>query len=911
MMALSNHKKLSLLGASLLIITAILASIQIATPHTLAASATCPDITGQGVAIPVDGVPNAGILDFSNAMPAFQYQACLEDNGTNGQGPFLVKGWTWDTNLGWVSFFCDDEDNNPATEHTNLGRPCGNVQYGVTMDGPASGTFGMLHEYAWGDNTGWISFNCADLGICATAPYFVQAEPTDPACVGKVFDTDAACPSVTHPLESTFAWSDNVGWLDLTNIVFPINAVLNPQPIEDIEALFEITPNPLGLPQESIPWADGADGYDLTLYLYNKADGTGIDPSLYTIQTEVIWAEDSVDLDQTDATQGDYKACGGSNCGAVTKPLILHDQPYGQAVRYGFRSKVTSVAPTSDQNGTADGSMLFKDFILGHDDVPESNLVISQVKVSVLQNEQGTCLIGDANNNCSPEVIWDGNQLKLPFKPAVSVNQLNVNDPISTNTLEAQYNVAKEIKYTTSCHNEGNEFANADCNGASIHFQTGVDSPFDLVIDTDNNGATCNDLQAVRIPTHLPWAEQEQTFQITPVFESMNGDCALTGPPVGNNTYIYSTVSYSLSGKNVNYFSNKLPRVEGTLVVNPIANIKGQVYSQGVTNPQSGKEIRSLGDISTNILRNTLSRNVSSIVAGVDAPEGNASIKGYDPNSGFIVDNNNAVRKILTDDKGVPQVYYFKGDVTLDIGSDLSWEGQRSIFIEGGDLIIKSNIYNPPSGPYVGELGIIVLKDLRTGEGGNIFVGPEVTNIQATMYADKSFFSFDGTAQGFTGNTFDEPLFTDEAQRFNTLKNQLYIQGSLASMNTLGGAVANPPFIGNGTITSPVEGEYGQMPLGRRRARLYDLNFLRYYGLVFERDSNGNAVDKDNDSQLEATPYTGNASGGDLIVLPEMKTAQGLDRDKDFSPVYITFKPPSATLPGFGVTKGIDVKVRP
>ena len=53
-----------------------------------------------------------------------------------------------------------------------------------------------LSGWAWSSNIGWISFNCANQGSCATSPYGVTT-------VGKG----------TVKKLSGFAWSSNIGWI--------------------------------------------------------------------------------------------------------------------------------------------------------------------------------------------------------------------------------------------------------------------------------------------------------------------------------------------------------------------------------------------------------------------------------------------------------------------------------------------------------------------------------------------------------------------------------------------------------------------------------------------------------------------------------------------------------------------------
>ena len=80
-------------------------------------------------------------------------------------------------------------------------------------------------------------------------------------------------------------------------------------------------------------------------------------------------------------------------------------------------------------------------------------------------------------------------------------------------------------------------------------------------------------------------------------------------------------------------------------------------------------------------------------------------------------------------------------------------------------------------------LGLIVLED-TDGNGGNIYIEPNVTDISAVLYADKSImtaldnqspFGRISTTEQFDGNS-DEVDVSD----------QLYIYGSLFSENTIG-----------------------------------------------------------------------------------------------------------------------------
>jgi hypothetical protein len=60
-----------------------------------------------------------------------------------------ISGYAWSDNIGWISFNCADVDS------------CGTSNYGVGI-----GTDNKLSGYAWSDNIGWVTFNESELGGC-------------------------------------------------------------------------------------------------------------------------------------------------------------------------------------------------------------------------------------------------------------------------------------------------------------------------------------------------------------------------------------------------------------------------------------------------------------------------------------------------------------------------------------------------------------------------------------------------------------------------------------------------------------------------------------------------------------------------------------------------------------------------
>lgn len=945
-----TSKVLQLMSWFALMAAALLAVMSFTLKTAQASSATCYDITGETTGVLVGSTANSGVVHFENAsyVPALQYQACVEDNNTPlGEGPFEVKGWAWDTNLGWISFYCGDE-NADGAPYENLGVPCGNEIYGVTMEGlvPTGGTAsGQLRGYAWGDNAGWVNFSCVggvdSLGnACGGFDYGVQAETTDTACYGEVYGSPAPGTCSDNLPEDTFifAWSDSVGWFDFTGVQFPWIELIDAGVV--VTAYLDPDPSVVGY---TVPVADGSDAYKLRMVV-TKTSGAAIVPEDYSFNITLDWPMDCIDLNQTDIAP--------PVCDAVSLPIDESDfnltsagaGGYGQdGVANAFTVNIPSFAPTSDQNGytfSGGGYFPYETFVEGDPNggipIPVNDLQIGQLSVSVMRTSDSVCAFGDDYATCTqyPVTNFNGSP-HLGFQPAVDIPTLD-NQTTDADAIQAAYKIGQTIDYLTACRGT----FSADCGSANVAFAMGVTTPeflfvADFASGAPDSDATCADPTSFAIPTNLAWNTGiPVSFIITPVFQPDGSDpsgCKQTGPTSGEGAYLYSTVSYTNSGKAVSYYSNKLPRVTGTLVVNPVADVKGSVYSTGVTNPQEGTSVRSIGDVSTNILRDAIFRNVSNIVAGADEPSGDGTIVDDGlASTVWTVDNGTT---LYPDLGGVPRVYYFTGDVALSSSAtNITWGNQRTIVSVGGDVYIDSNLYNDPSSLPVGaskpRLGIIALKDLNTGNGGNVYISSDVNDIQANIFADGSVFSYDGNPANI--NSAGEPCWASEKVRHDTLINQLYIEGSIASQNTIGGAADVTPTLGNGKKVSAAEGTYGGsgslcLPTGRSQARLYDLNFMRYYGLVYERLDAASACPgqaKDQQFPLACPGEPGYAisatqvsAGGDL-VLPDVSMATvsqylATQVGDHLNAVYVYFDPPPSTLPGFGVTGGVDMTVRP
>lgn len=91
-----------------------------------------------------------------------------------------LSGWAWNEDIGWISFDCHDNAEDPNCLVTN---------YQVTLDG------GTFSGWAWNDVVGWISFNCSNTDSCAESNYRVKTTPevaTTGSLVSSTFDTGSS-----------------------------------------------------------------------------------------------------------------------------------------------------------------------------------------------------------------------------------------------------------------------------------------------------------------------------------------------------------------------------------------------------------------------------------------------------------------------------------------------------------------------------------------------------------------------------------------------------------------------------------------------------------------------------------------------------------------------------------------------
>lgn len=212
-------------------------------------------------------------------------------------------------------------------------------------------------------------------------------------------------------------------------------------------------------------------------------------------------------------------------------------------------------------------------------------------------------------------------------------------------------------------------------------------------------------------------------------------------------------------------------------------------------------EISVLGSTETIKLRNKMYAQIVRYMLGQTAYGGNLD-SNMQPSSGLL-------------DLMNGRLLIAQGDVIVEGSSAFN---DKTLVVVGGNVYINGDVTN-------GRLGVIALRD--GGVGGNVYVAPDVVELYANFFLDGALYSYDGTT------TYEEePSWANEETRTAVLLNQLYLNGSVVSRNTVNGATDLDGDgyyeLGDGTTTQD-----------ELVAREHDLNKIREYRLCYPLDSTG------------------------------------------------------------------------
>jgi len=262
-------------------------------------------------------------------------------------------------------------------------------------------------------------------------------------------------------------------------------------------------------------------------------------------------------------------------------------------------------------------------------------------------------------------------------------------------------------------------------------------------------------------------------------------------------------LGYTIDGKYVSYYANE----ESIRTNNKDLEIVGSNLSNNEETSIANEFDKSVGDYTIEEARISLNKNLASVLERGKNASGDVKIIGASDEE-FISSEGNPT---TLNNK---QILIINGDLTVGTNNTTlkTPSGSKTIVVNGGNIHLKSNlIYRDNKS----VLGLIALKD-RNGNGGNIYIYPEVTNAVGSVYAEGSVLSVPET---WSTDIAKIPTdFSDSFRRAN-FANQLYWQGSIASQNTIGGSYSNPEKCPNSATSG----------CNHESAKAYDLSTLRYF----------------------------------------------------------------------------------
>lgn len=765
--------------------------------------------------------------------------ACISKKSTVktvlAAGEYAVRNYAWSENIGFISFNCDT---------------CGANNYGVKVVKNGAGY--KLTDYAWNEAFGYIQMN--------------DGNPADAINYGVTIGADGKA--------SGYAYSAAGIYINFTGVKFFLPGVLPDDPTDYCNSLplkpvcVQISPDPDALKSVTtkidgdVKIADGKDFYDLHLYLRDAA-GNALDLNK-ALEVNFDWL-DTVKANQVDtATAGltfNKDATPVSKGGGVTfKPVTItnanintyFDNKGGGHYQLKPGYTIRSYSPTTNENFSYTTSttpafpvnnetFFAKLSGLDVDKIKSNDLILKSLQVKY-------------DNVAVPTVYPNGKDgLKLRFRPAFEVKMFANNGQDSILGVRGI-----PVNYSIS----GKEVGNLDESGLKISFNLDYDKEATKAADVLNCSADAGsflihflkDFSGVEQPntqselsvnsiSAISSEQNLQSWAILPPPEVKEGEEAPAESPCKNvaGPTLYSKVSYKADGgKPFAYFSDKLPRLNSQ-IANPVAVVKGNILASKAFSPDAEKSIQETGNIAVNIIRNTIHENIETKVKAAlknNLPEeggvctitnlkvdGTVSANGADCGPDFY-------RLFKIGDENV--IYFNDSEVTLNLSAQA---GKWTVISEDANMFVDSGIFNDP----IKTLSLVALRPYSSGCNiGNIYIHKGVKNLQANIFTDCSVFSYADKAKIDAGTGLYK--WASFMEMVESLSNQLVIQGSIASHNTIGGADTDElGYLRDGF------GKVYKLPVSvevRLDLQKSDLNFLRLSKGELMKAENGLPIDQ-------------------------------------------------------------------
>jgi hypothetical protein len=830
--------------------------------------------------------------------------------------------YAWNSNVGWIDFgWCDVAGNSPA----------GCAAFAPTIDFALSGPLlnpsinvAYWYGYAWNDNIGWIQldWSCGGCDMVNNRVFTRLVEPWPSSDTTLVKHTDG------------YAWNDNIGWIRMgagagsppatyqqippggaaTVTVTPDNVSISPDPA--------LTTKYGGGTGVNAPFADADDSYQISArFEIDSAPGTYIDGADYKVQISYTLTPGSNYFSDKISRSGPLSVFTQSVIGTYSAPYYTWD--------------IKSLAPTSSMNGfDSDNDGVINYF---YDEDPITGDLVGDLDFYEITGvdfnliEQGGA--PPALLSTPGPAMWGmGTTLDLDFTPAIEVANLQyVTDPAIPSYIPLLPAVADvELPLAGLVAKWTNEWTSSDATiavseqtfdiiGGSYVDSSPVDPDLYPVFDSNSSGtyevsdsnfvASSHSVGIVKDSTYLSeysaattdWVEvlpSDYYWRLDQGSEDLSGMQIVDDPsstPLTTSTisnpFMENLVSYWVTHPilgapmYVHYRTNYLSRAfDGPLISinykDPelkmdaviIGSVTGVTATQTIT---SSDPIVLIGDVTSIQVRNKLFQGLSKLKKGATSTGGNKLTSNLEmPSVGA---------------QGVSllggSVLYFTGDVWIQ--SVTPGYREKTIVVEGGNVRIDDDLDGDNA------IGLVVFADLVTGDGGDVYIDNDVTELRKfNVYADGSVRSYD-TVGGYPDT------WASVEDRSDDMNTQLYWGGSVISKNTIGGHGETSPYLLPTGLDTTDELEAAE----------YDLNDLRTYQWCWQSVAEdpfqpGSGIPMDPLTLLPSetvVDYSVDAVSPNTIPCSDHVTSTIFSGDY---PLHLEYIPPPSSLPLLGETQG-------
>ncbi|MFA6528271.1 MAG: hypothetical protein WCT46_01900 [Candidatus Gracilibacteria bacterium] len=506
---------------------------------------------------------------------------------------------------------------------------------------------------------------------------------------------------------------------------------------------------------DGYPVADGASGWKIKAILDFNDVPFEVTDSFFSTEFNFIGSINTTDdsnlrLDQIGGDGSANDAVSGSD------DAFVYESYNSDTKEATYYLNISSFAPTSDAYcGDVDSS----EYCFSSDVTYTYGIESIDIQGIMIDGEFTWTGLETTSNTYSGFVlnaatVTDIPQETLPFAPVYEMDDFGVigEDGTRADSLDEVPTLAEDVLYEFT----GTLVKNGDTDG--------ITKTLNSEYSIDAAGYTFGAEDCGASEFSIPFTDSALgVMSGKPIFAGAFTNMELCPPDsssLGNNTVAMVNNSFEVnfvqSGKIAYYGSEYFTFSDRRAGVweDPRAYIAGTV--SGLV---ESDDTTIVGNVAKMELRDQLFEEFTKITRGVEPTTGGGRV-----NSSWEA----AIGGVELDDGNV---LYFVGGASgkpIKIAGGSLAGVSATIVVVGADVFIESNIKKVDG---EGELGIIVFAE--DGVGGNLYVGSDVTDLQANIFLDGSLFRGDE----------DGVPYVDKA---SDLKNQFYLFGSIVSENTIG-----------------------------------------------------------------------------------------------------------------------------